>query len=201
MNAIKQLGWPHFPCLAHTLQLTVRVGLDLSSVSSLSARCCKLVGHFRHSGKAQASLEEMQRKLNLPVHKLTQEVSTRWNSTYEMYARVVEQKASVSAVRCTSKKATDQELKHSSAELSKLECISKVLKPLAVATEMLCKEATPSVSMALPVIKTLQKKHLVSTDVEAKVVIDLKNAIDNDLQTCMHNLSSDKWLAGGCHIP
>ena len=59
------------------------------------ASCRKLIGHFKHSNRAKASLEDMQRKLGLPLHILVQDVTTRWNSTYEMIVRVIEQNTSV----------------------------------------------------------------------------------------------------------
>ena len=48
----------HIPCFAHTLQLGVRAGLELPSVSSVLSRCCKIVGHFHHSYVAQNELEK-----------------------------------------------------------------------------------------------------------------------------------------------
>ena len=53
------------------------------------------MGHFRHSYNKQNAHEE---QLQLKQHKIIQEVSTRWNSTLEMYKRLLEQQAAVSAV-------------------------------------------------------------------------------------------------------
>lgn len=37
--------------------------------------------------------------LELPKHKLIQDVSTRWNSTYDMFSRYIEQQPAVFATR------------------------------------------------------------------------------------------------------
>ena len=39
--------WPHFGCVAHTLQLCVKSGLDLPVIDHLTAASRKLVGHFK----------------------------------------------------------------------------------------------------------------------------------------------------------
>ena len=186
--------WQHFLCLAHTLQIAIRAGLDLHSINSLSARCCKLVGH---SYVGKASLEEVPRRLGLPVHKLIQEVSTRWNSTYEMYKRILEQKAAISAVLCSSTKAKDQKLMLTTTKSSNMECVNTVLKPLAVATEMWCKEKAPSITVVQPIVKTLLRKHLTPSEVEAKLVIDLKNAIASNLQAHLCDTSRQKLMLLG----
>ena len=51
--AVSKMRWSSFPCFGHTLQIAIRVGLQLPSLSRLSARCRKLVGHFRHSYNEQ----------------------------------------------------------------------------------------------------------------------------------------------------
>ena len=72
---VTHLQWQHLACAAHTLQIAVKSGLDVLK------RCRKHVGHFGHSIVAQNLLEEKQERLELPKHKLIQEVSTRRNST------------------------------------------------------------------------------------------------------------------------
>ena len=42
-------GWPHFGCAAHTIQLSVNVGLAHSTPDKAIAIARKLVGHFKHS--------------------------------------------------------------------------------------------------------------------------------------------------------
>jgi len=71
--------WPHFGCVAHTLQLCVNSGLDLPAIDRLTAASRKLVGHFKHSVVAMTALREKQSQLGIPSHSLIQSVTTRWN--------------------------------------------------------------------------------------------------------------------------
>ena len=41
-----------------------------------------MAGHFHHSSSAVTKLKEIQGQLNLPEHKIIQDVSTRLNATY-----------------------------------------------------------------------------------------------------------------------
>ena len=85
-------NWVDLLCFDHTLQLAVKTGLDLPLISRLTATCCKIVVHFKHSVVATSALREKQQSLNIPQHQLIQDVSTRWNSTYFMYERIAEQR-------------------------------------------------------------------------------------------------------------
>ena len=56
----------------------------------------KIVSHFHKSSKATEELRQIQTLLNLPQHKLIQDVETRWNSSYYMLKRIIEQRAAIS---------------------------------------------------------------------------------------------------------
>jgi len=57
--AIEKLGWCDVHCFAHTLQLVINSGLDISSgMSHLASITCRLVGHFKHSPLAMTALKE-----------------------------------------------------------------------------------------------------------------------------------------------
>lgn len=58
-------------------------------VNRLAAVSRKLVGHFKHSTNAMAALKKKQEQLNIEKH---HDVSTRWNSTYLMFDRLLEQR-------------------------------------------------------------------------------------------------------------
>ena len=94
-SAARELGWESLPCVAHTLQLSVNKGLSISQISRVSPVCRKLVGHFKHSTLAMAALKEKQEQLNLDKHHLIQ---ARWNSTYFMFERLLEQHWGIYAV-------------------------------------------------------------------------------------------------------
>ena len=66
------------------------------SVSDMLVRCRKIVGHYKHSHLAVERLQDIQRELGLPNHKLMQDEPTRWDSTYYMLERLVEQRRAIS---------------------------------------------------------------------------------------------------------
>src|SRR6218665_2589753 len=96
VKAIRDANLPSVSCFAHTLQLALHDAiLTQPSVSELITLSRKIVGHFRHSSSATSSLHAIQEQLGLPKHQLHQDVVTRWNSTYHMLDRLIEQKRAV----------------------------------------------------------------------------------------------------------
>ena len=97
VRAINDLEWPHVSCFSHTLQLAVLEAVKIPEISRAIGRCKRLVTHFNHSSKSTYLLNQKQINLNLLQHSLIQDVSTRWNSTYYMVERVVEQQQALCA--------------------------------------------------------------------------------------------------------
>jgi hypothetical protein len=89
--AMEILGWEHFRCFSHSLQLAINQAFDIPQVSRALARARNLVTHFHHSTKSTHLLKEKQRDLRNSSHSLVQQVTTRWNSAYYMLQRVLEQ--------------------------------------------------------------------------------------------------------------
>ena len=54
------------------------------------------MGHYKHLHLAVERLQAIQRQLSLPDHKLMQDEPTRWDSTYYMLERLVEQQRTIS---------------------------------------------------------------------------------------------------------
>ena len=86
--ALSNLEWSNFGYFSHTLQLAV---VEATSIPELSRALGRLVSHFHHSLNSSYLLKQKQLDLHVPQHSLVQEVSTRWNSSYYMVERVVEQ--------------------------------------------------------------------------------------------------------------
>lgn len=116
--------------------------------------------------------------LHLRKHRLINDEATRWNSSYEMIERYLEQKSAVySALRALKNKEianlTDQ-------EVSVAESVIEIMKPLKTVTTILSTETSPSVSTILPL------KAMISTSVENKdedtpSVREIKQAISENL--------------------
>ena len=88
---------PHIRCYAHCLNLAAQKAMEISSVSKLLGRIRRVVIFYHSSSTATHILKEKQKALELPQHKLVQDVRTRWNSSYDMTKRYLEQQPAVYA--------------------------------------------------------------------------------------------------------
>uniref|UniRef100_A0A8C5NCM1 BED-type domain-containing protein n=1 Tax=Gouania willdenowi TaxID=441366 RepID=A0A8C5NCM1_GOUWI len=91
-------GWASVRCAGHTLNLVVQGALKKNQAISkcvAAARC--LVEHFKKSELACTKLKDKQQQMGTPSHMLVQDVSTRWNSTFHMLSRLLEQRWPVTA--------------------------------------------------------------------------------------------------------
>ena len=84
IRAFNLLSWPHVCCFSHTLNLAVEEVFKISAVSKALARLRRLVNHFHHSVKATYVLKQKQQLLLHTDLMLIKDVSTRWNSSYQM---------------------------------------------------------------------------------------------------------------------
>ena len=83
-------------CTIHTLQLVIKDCIMTQRVViDMLARCRRIVGHFKHSHLAVERLRSIQKQLNLPDHRLMQDEPTRWDSTYYLLDRLVEQRRAI----------------------------------------------------------------------------------------------------------
>ncbi|XP_041835331.1 zinc finger BED domain-containing protein 4-like [Melanotaenia boesemani] len=91
-------------CIAHTINLTVKKSCDqITTLTEIRNKTRQIVTYFRTSTTAKEKLTQMQRQLGTPIHKLINEVPTRWNSTYHMLERMTEQKEAVWVSQATLK--------------------------------------------------------------------------------------------------
>ena len=76
-----------------------------TAVQQLLNTARSLVGHYHRSNVAFQTFHQIQSQLKLPEHVLIQDVSTRWNSSYYMLQRLVEQKKAITAMSSTCRTA------------------------------------------------------------------------------------------------
>lgn len=150
-------------CYIHTLQLVVGESLKTQrAVKDSIATARGIVGHFRHSSKATDHLKRIQESLNsnradddtdqlLPAHRLIQDVSTRWNSTYYMLERLLEQKR---AIGVYSQEAEIQSLTANQWNL--VEKVLSTLKPFEEQTKQ-ASLASSHAGIIIPGIRLLER--------------------------------------------
>ena len=89
-TAVQEGGFTHIGCVDHTLQLVINGVLKGETMTELLKTVRAIVGHFHRSSAAHLLLSGVQTQLQLPVHHLSQEVCTQWNSTfYNYYVRKI----------------------------------------------------------------------------------------------------------------
>ncbi|KAJ8871858.1 hypothetical protein PR048_028198 [Dryococelus australis] len=84
---VKELGWKHFGCFAHAINLFVKDGLREKTATSVIYRIKTIVAHFRRSNTSHEKLMTCQRNSGETPLKLLQDVPTRWNSAFYMLER------------------------------------------------------------------------------------------------------------------
>ncbi len=96
-NMVKALSeFGHIRCMSHTLHLVVIKALEQDRiVTSLLSKARGISGYIHRSSKANNRLHELQTQLNLPQHTLITDIKTRWNYTFYMLQRLVEQRRAV----------------------------------------------------------------------------------------------------------
>ena len=179
VNAIGLMGMEHFPCFAHTLQLSNKNGLNVSQVQRVLGRCKKLVEHFKKSTKETYKLREKQEMLKLPQHKLIQDCVTRWGSTLAMLERLMEQQAAIAAVLMEGKV---RHLMPEGEEWSVIELLVEVLRPFQQATEAMGAVKYPTLSTVKPLLYKLLERTLKIEDSDSATAKKVKTAIKKDLE-------------------
>ena len=67
------------------LDQVLQINLIVEDINKLLAKCRHLVGSFKHSGQLKKLLYSHQTELQYETKiKLVQDISIRWNSTYDM---------------------------------------------------------------------------------------------------------------------
>ena len=180
-SAVGLLGWSHchLPCFSHTLQLGVEKAMKIPLVAKALARCRRLVCYFNHSAKACYILKKKQDDLHHPKHALVQDVVTRWNSSFYMVTRVLEQQQPLCATLLETRRG---DLMPSDSEFATIECYKDVMKPLVDITEAVGAEKWVTISTIRPLLHKLLNKHLKpSLASDSQMVTALKEAIFSDL--------------------
>lgn len=150
-------------CAGHTLQLVVNHVLKNPQITKAIEAARSLVEHFKKSEAASSKLKT--KKLGQPEHKLIQDVSVRWSSSYYMISRLLEQRWTITA--CLSDQEVTHRSKHfldlNAEQWCLLEQFEQALRPSECATVYISAESYVAFSSLLPLIKGLKKSTQTST--------------------------------------
>lgn len=159
--------WSPLPCSAHSLQLAVNHSLEKSGLTEVVGLACRLVSHFRHSCIAAGALYMQQQTMNLKRKQLMLYCKTRWNSTFDMLQRLLENRWAVSAVLSdplTTKPSAAMAVELTNVQWHIINVICPVLDPIKLATVMLSAEENVSISIALPTVAGLLDNTVVNDE-------------------------------------
>ena len=146
-----------------------------------------MVSFFYHSTKAMDTLRLNQTRLDLPDHKLVQQVDTRWNSTYYMVERYLEQHEAIRTTLCLLDR---NDLLIPTAHNTVLQEAVKLLGPFENVTRELSSERYTSGSKIIPISRCLQC--LVSTQQAAR---PLAMYLVNEMKGRFLGMEENKMLA------
>ncbi|XP_028428641.1 zinc finger BED domain-containing protein 4-like [Perca flavescens] len=175
----------HSICIAHAINLLVKKAIDQTpGLEEIRGKARKIAAYFRTSTVARERLLSIQQQMGIPVHKLVQEVETRWNSTYEMMARLYEQREPVSAAMVSL--STDLAALTPAEYHNIAECLGP-LSPLKEAMVELSSEKTVSGSKIVPLVRML--RHAINTKLREVNGEMAKELCTNLMRLMMERLS------------
>ncbi|XP_077408651.1 E3 SUMO-protein ligase ZBED1-like [Vanacampus margaritifer] len=187
--AEKRLQFQHVPCIAHILQSTIAVSLFEGGFNGALIKCRKIVAHFKHSPENTEELYQEQSRLGQENEPLVQDVSTRWNSTLDMVARLLKNQEAVFTALDKQKHALNM---LTPSEILQLQKMAIVLEPCRFVSELLGGETFVPCSVVLPALCHLQHAMEVSDD-DPDCIAKFKTAFAKDLSRRAATLNHE-WL-------
>ena len=133
MDLASHLGeWNSRHCFGHTLQLAIDDGIKMfPGIQDMIKTAKAVVAFYNHSTKDTDKLAELQEQVSLMKHNLLSDCPTRWNSTYYMLTRLLEQKPAIT-VMCAS--SVGPRVSFSASEWCMMSELIQILQPLGEAT-------------------------------------------------------------------
>lgn len=183
MSVAAQLaGFLHIKCYAHTLNLASQRALKPPAVARLLVRVRRVTGFFHRSATACHALEQKQKLLELPVHRLVTDVATRWNSAFDMVVQFLEQQPAVTAALLSLEvRKKEKEIStFTEFDIANAEEFIQAMKPVKVATCVMSDETHATISVIAPLHAQLLRATK-ETLGDSPFVRELKEAIHQDL--------------------
>lgn len=146
---------------------------------------------------ATNSLTNKQVQLGLKENKLTQSVKTRWNSTYFMIKRLLEQRESITSV--LSDNASNFML--NKQEWATIENLVQILEPFELITNVLSTEVQSSISMVMTILQSLLQNFICKElEEESELITKMKFILQHQLKSRFSTILDDKCHTGETRI-
>uniref|UniRef100_A0A8C5MWL9 BED-type domain-containing protein n=1 Tax=Leptobrachium leishanense TaxID=445787 RepID=A0A8C5MWL9_9ANUR len=196
MIVAAQVGkFPYVKCFAHTLNLASQRALTkVPALSRLLGRVRRIATFFHRSNIANHCLKEKQKCLGLKNHKLITDVTTRWNSSYDMVERFLQQQPAICATLISPevRKRESDLCTLNETDVSNAEDAVSALKPMKDATTLMSEERNPTVSLIAPLHAQLIQ-NMTDAMGDTTIIHELKNAIKTDLLK-RYNIEAEKKI-------
>lgn len=184
-------------CFAHTLNLASNKALGIPSLDKILGKVRSVVTYFHKSNIATEILKEKQVALQLPKHKLIMDCKTRWNSTYQLLTRFLEQRPAILATLLDDRvKKADKSRIVSGLGDSEIQICEEFvfnMEVMLTATLVLCEEKSPTAGLLLPLLNKLTD-HFKAKEDDSAFVKSLKNAVGSNLLTRYTDLNLKNFL-------
>lgn len=93
VSLLSRQGYTRISCLHHAVNLAVRAAFTENQ--DLVTKTSSIVGHFKHSAIATAELKQLIEETEEEQTHLIQKNVTRWYSTFNMWERMLNHRASI----------------------------------------------------------------------------------------------------------
>lgn len=141
-------------CFGHTVDLIVNEAIKsqrmVQNLLSIARKICERV---HRSTKAKEKLAELQKEYGLPQHQLIQDVPSKWNTSFHMLERLIEQKRAIDemSIECNFRELI------SCDQWEVMQSVCHALKPFEAASKEMSMH-TATLSQVIPMIHILNRK-------------------------------------------
>ncbi|XP_054844546.1 zinc finger BED domain-containing protein 4 [Eublepharis macularius] len=173
-------------CFGHTVNLIVNEAIKsqrmVQNLLSIARKICERV---HRSARAREKLAELQKEYHLPQHQLIQDVPSKWNTSFHMLERLIEQKRAIDemSIECSFRELI------SCDQWEVMQSVCHALKPFEVASREMSTHMS-TLSQVIPMIHILNRK--IELLFEETMGIDtmlksLKEAMVSRLSSTLHD--------------
>ncbi|XP_004438053.1 PREDICTED: zinc finger BED domain-containing protein 4 [Ceratotherium simum simum] len=173
-------------CFSHTVNLIVSEAIKsqrmVQNLLSIARKICERV---HRSPKAKEKLAELQKEYELPQHHLIQDVPSKWNTSFHMLERLIEQKRAINemSIECNFRELI------SCDQWEVMQSVCHALKPFDAASREMSTHMS-TLSQVIPMIHILNRK--IEMLFEETMGIDtmlksLKEAMVSRLSATLHD--------------